>query len=207
MKTRVLIVLSDPMTLKGLESVISVDEDIETIGTSLTGKEGVSSFRELTPDVLILGLRLPDMCAADDLIAFIEVNPEIPILVYSADPGDVETTRSLEAGAAGFVTADMSESEIVSAIRLVSRGKKFLPESLSKKIRDSYLYEDLTDTELEVLRMIVGGLANKEIAFALDVSQNTVKTHIKHIFEKLHVNDRTSASVVAIKRGLVRIDI
>ena len=207
MSVRVSIVVSNSMILKGISSTLADTQHFEVIDTSSNGEEGLQKFSENIPDILILGLRLPDMCAAEDLLSFVVIDSTVPIVIYAEDPGDAEADTTLKAGASGFITSDMTESEIIGALLKVSKGERFVPRSLSEKIGESYVFEELTNSEGEVLRMIVGGLSNKEIAFALDVSDNTVKTHVKHIFEKLQVNDRTSASVVAIKRGLVRVDV
>jgi len=111
----------------------------------------------------------------------------------------------LKKGALGYICKDISPEELTKAIRVVNQGKKYIPSDIAEILSEHLGEEELTKTESSVLRYLVGGMSNKEIAFALDISENTVKTHVKNIFEKLGVSDRTSAATLAIKRGLVRI--
>ncbi len=134
-------------------------------------------------------------------------NGRAKILILAEHAGDAEISRSLKKGASGYVCKDISESELIRAIRAVNTGGKYIPAEIAGILSENYGQEELTPAERKILQMIVGGNSNKEIAFDLNVSENTVKTHVKNVFEKLGVSDRTSAATLAIKRGLVRIDI
>jgi DNA-binding NarL/FixJ family response regulator len=164
-------------------------------------------FRELSPDVTILGLRLPDSCAIDDLDNYFIEDRKSKIIVLAEHAGDAEISRALKKGALGYICKDVSPDELVKAIRTVAAGRKFIPAEIAQILTENIGQEELTPTEATILRMIVGGMSNKEIAFALDISENTVKTHVKNIFDKIGVSDRTSAATLAIKRGLVRVDL
>jgi two-component system NarL family response regulator len=177
------------------------------VSEAATAADGFRAFRELRPDVTILGLRLPDSCAIDDLDNYFIDEPKARIIVLAEHAGDAEISRALKKGAAGYICKDVEPDELVKAIRTVAAGRKFIAEDVARILSENLGQEELTPTEQTVLRMIVGGMSNKEIAFALDISENTVKTHVKNIFDKIGVSDRTSAATTAIKRGLVRVDL
>jgi DNA-binding NarL/FixJ family response regulator len=203
---RVLIVEHETLTRIGVRTVLAQD-NIEIVGEAETAAEGFELFKAVKPDVAILSLRMPDSCAIDDLGAYFIENPQARIIVLADHAGDAEITRALKKGALGYVCKDIRPYELVKAVQTVAKGRKYIPPDIAGILSEHLGEEELTPSEQTVLRMIVGGMQNKEIAFALDISENTVKTHIKNIFEKIGVSDRTSAATVAIKRGLVRIDL
>jgi len=205
--TRVLLIENQPLTRLGVRTVIDGEEDIQLIGEADNASDGFKLFNELKPDVTILGLRLPDSCAIDDLDNYFIADPKARIIVLAEHAGDAEITKALRKGAVGYICKDVSPGELITAIRSVAAGRKYIPEEIAQILSENLGQEDLTPSEVNVLRMIVGGMSNKEIAFALDVSENTVKTHVKNIFDKIGVSDRTSAATTAIKRGLVRVDL
>ncbi len=209
MKTpiRILIVENQTLTRIGIKSVLSEQNDMEIVGEAKSGAEDFELFRELKPDVTILSLRLPDSCAVDEIGRFLEANGRGKIIVLAEHAGDAEISRSLKQGAFGYVCKDVSESELIKAIRSVGAGRKYIQNEVANILSENLGQEELTPSERKVLQMIVGGNSNKEIAYDLSVSENTVKTHVKNVFEKLGVSDRTSAATLAIKRGLVRIDV
>ena len=155
----------------------------------------------------MLGLRLPDSCSIDDLDNYFIENRQARIIVLAEHAGDAEITKALKKGAAGYICKDVAPEELLTAIRTVAAGKKFIPADIAQILCQNVGKEELTPTESTILRMIVGGMSNKEIAFALDISENTVKSHNQNIFAKIGVSDRTSAATTAIRRGLVRVDL
>jgi len=209
MKTpiRILIVENQTLTRIGIKTILNEQSDLKIVGEAQTGAEGFELFQELKPDVTILSLRLPDSCAIDVLEDYYDENRRAKILILAEHAGDAEISRSLKKGASGYVCKDVSESELIKAIRTVNAGGKYIPAEIAGILSENFGREELTPQERKILQMIVGGNSNKEIAFDLNVSENTVKTHVKNVFEKLGVSDRTSAATLAIKRGLVRIDI
>ena len=204
---RILIVENQTLTRVGIKTILNEHSDIEIIGEARTGAQGLELFRTLKPDVTILSLRLPDSCAIDVLEDHYNVNKRAKILILAEHAGDSEISRSLKKGVSGYVCKDISESELIKAIRAVGAGGKYIPADIAGILSENFGQEELTPAEQKFLQMIVGGNSNKEIAFDLNVSENTVKTHVKNVFEKLGVSDRTSAATLAIKRGLVRIDV
>ena len=204
---KVLIIENQPLTRLGVRTVIGGESDIDVVGEADNAVEGFRKFQDLSPDVTILGLRFPDSCAIDDLDNYFLADRNARIIVLAEHAGDAEITKALRKGAAGYICKDVSPGELITAIRTVAAGRKYIPEDIAQILSENIGQEDLTPAEANVLRMIVGGMSNKEIAFALDVSENTVKTHVKNIFDKIGVSDRTSAATTAIKRGLVRVDL
>lgn len=203
----ILVVENQPLTRIGIRSVVASEADIDLAGEADNPSDGFAMFRELRPDVTILGLRFPDSCSIDDLDKYFGEDPKAKIIVLAEHAGDAEITKALKKGALGYICKDVSPENLLKAIRTVAAGRKFIPNEIAQILSENIGREELTPTESTVLRMIVGGMSNKEIAFALDVSENTVKTHNQNIFGKIGVTDRTSAATTAIRRGLVRVDL
>ncbi len=195
------------MTRLGIAAVISNSYDIALAGEADNASDGFSRFLELRPDVTLLGLRFPDSCSIDDLERYFAADPKARIIVLAEHAGDAEITKALKKGAAGYICKDVTPEDLLTAIRTVAAGRKYIPDEIAQILSEHIGEEELTATESNVLRMIVGGMSNKEIAFALDISENTVKTHNQNIFGKIGVSDRTSAATTAIRRGLVRVDL
>lgn len=204
---RLLLIENQTLVKIGIRTILSGQSDIEIVGEAATGADGVELFRTLKPDVTILSLRLPDSCAIDVLGDYFSEDKRAKILILAEHAGDSEISRSLKKGVSGYICKDVSESELVKAVRVVNAGKKYIPADIAEILSENFNREELTPSEQKILQMLVGGNSNKEIAFDLNVSENTVKTHVKNVFEKLGVSDRTSAATLAIKRGLVRIDV
>jgi DNA-binding NarL/FixJ family response regulator len=204
---RVLLIEHEALIRLGIKTLLSSTADIDLIGEASTPADGFRQFSEMNPDVTILGLRFPDSCTIDDLEKYFLERPKARIIMLADHAGDSEITRALKKGASGYVIKDVAPHELVDAIRTVAVGRKYIPSELAQLLSENLGQEDLTPTESNILRMIVGGMSNKEIAFALDISENTVKTHNQNIFGKIGVSDRTSAATTAIKRGLVRVDL
>jgi DNA-binding NarL/FixJ family response regulator len=207
MSIKVLLIENQPLTRIGVRSVIERESDIELTAEADNAADGFEKFRTLKPDVTILGLRFPDSCAIDDLDNYFIEDPKARIIVLAEHAGDAEITKALNKGAAGYICKDVEPDDLITAIRTVDAGRKYIPDDIAEILTEHRGLEDLTPAESNILRMIVGGMSNKEMAFALDVSENTVKTHVKNIFDKIGVSDRTSAATTAIKRGLVRVDL
>jgi DNA-binding NarL/FixJ family response regulator len=203
----ILIIENQTLTRVGIKTILETQDDLKIIGEAETGAEGFALYKQLQPDVTILSLRLPDLCAIDVLDDYFAENQKAQIIILAEHAGDAEIGKSLKKGALGYVCKDVSESELVKAIRTVAAGRKYLPGEIAGILSENFGREELTPAEQKILQAIVGGKSNKEIAYRSGVSENTVKTHVKNIFDKLGVSDRTSAATLAIRRGLVRIDI
>ncbi|HEY8563306.1 MAG TPA: response regulator transcription factor [Pyrinomonadaceae bacterium] len=203
---RILIIENQTLVRIGIRTILSARGDFEIVGEADTGAEGFQKFRALAPDVTVLSLRLPDSCAIDTLDDYFANSAARPkILVLADTAGDAEISKALKKGALGYICKDISPDELVKAIRSVAAGRKYIPSDIAEILSENIGSEELTATETRILQQIVAGKSNKEIAYDLNVSENTVKTHVKNVFEKLQVSDRTSAATLAIRRGLVRI--
>lgn len=207
MKTpvRILIIENQTLVKIGIRTVLQENADFEIGGEADSGAEGLRLFQILKPDVTILSLRLPDSCAIDTLGDYFAAEKRARILVLADTAGDAEISKALKRGALGYICKDISPEELIKALRTVAAGKKYIPSDIAEILSENIGSEELTPTETRVLRQIVAGKSNKEIAYDLNISENTVKTHVKNVFEKLQVSDRTSAATLAIRRGLVRI--
>ena len=204
---KVLLIESQTLTRVGIGTVLADTDDIKLVGEANSSIDGFRMFGELGPDVTILGLRFADSCTIDDLDNYFIAGRKAKIIVLADHAGDSEISRALKKGVLGYICKDVEPAELITAIRTVNAGRKYIPADIASILSEHIGQEELTATEANVLRMIVGGMSNKEIGFALDISENTVKTHVQNIFGKIGVSDRTSAAGVAIKRGLVRVDL
>jgi DNA-binding NarL/FixJ family response regulator len=203
----VLLVEYQTLTRIGIKAVLGETPDIRVIAEAEDSAKGLALFTSTKPQVAILGLRMPGTCAIDDLDDYLAADPNAKIIVLADHAGDAEIAKALKKGALGYICKDVAPAELIKAIQTVAKGRKFIPAEIAGIISENLGREDLTPAEANVLRMIVGGMSNKEIGFALDISENTVKSHVKNIFDKIGVSDRTSAATMAIKRGLVRVDL
>ena len=203
---RVLLIENQTLVKIGIKTILSAQNNFEIVGEAATGADGLALFHKLQPDVTILSLRLPDSCAIDVLGDYFNEDKRAKILILAEHAGDAEISRSLKKGASGYVCKDVSENELVKAVRAVYAGKKYLQTQVAEILNENYGQEELTPSERNILQLVAGGKSNKEIAYALNISENTVKTHVKNIFDKIGVSDRTSAATLAIRRGLVRVD-
>jgi DNA-binding NarL/FixJ family response regulator len=204
---RILLVENQTLVRIGIKTILEATDGIRIVAEAKTGAEGLGEFRALKPDVTILSLRMPDSCAIDTLGDYFAASQRAKIIVLADHAGDAEITKALKKGALGYICKDTSADELIKAVRTVGAGRKYIPSEIAAVLSENIGQEELTNSEQRILQMIVGGMSNKEIAYALDISENTVKTHIKNIFDKIGVSDRTSAATQAIRRGLVRVDI
>lgn len=204
---RVLLIEHQPLVRLGIRAVIKNESGIEIVGEADNSADGFSMFKQIRPDITILGLRFPDSCTIDDIDNYFVITSKPNLIVLADHAGDVEIKKALKKGAAGYICKDIEPDELIKAIKTVAAGRKYIPDDIARILGEHLGQEELTPTETNILRMIVGGMSNKEIAFALDISENTVKTHNQNIFSKIGVSDRTSAATTAIKRGLVRVNL
>ena len=204
---KILIIENQTLVRVGICTILEAEKDFEIVGDARTSDEGFRLFQQKSPDVILMSLRLGEACAVNEIGKFLDFAPRAKIIILASHAGDAEISRALQNGAYGYILRDISENELIKAIRAVAAGKKYIPTEIATILSENLGQETLTPSEQRVLEMIVAGQSNKEIAFALNITENTVKTHVKNIFEKLAVSDRTSAATSAIKRGLVRVDL
>lgn len=204
-RIRVLVVDDHFMVRLGLIGAISTEPDIEVVGEASSGAEALALFLELKPDITLMDGILPDSHGVEITRKIIEENAEARVILVSINDTAEDIHRALQAGAWGYIPKSCEKDAIVFAIRAVGSGQRYLPPELSQKLAERNLQPPLSTREAEVLHLISKGMANKQIASELQVGEATVKSHVRHILEKLGVPDRTRAVTLAIERGLLRI--
>ena len=204
---RVLLIENQTLVRIGIKTILEAQNDFVIVGEAEKGVKGFELFKKLIPDITILSLRLPDSCAIDVLQDYFLENERAKIIVLADSAGDAEISKALKRGASSYICKNVSANELIKAIRSVHSGKKYIQPEVAAILSENLFQEELTPTETRILSKIVAGKSNKEIAYNLDISENTVKTHVKNIFDKLGVSDRTSAATLAIRRGLIRLDL
>jgi DNA-binding NarL/FixJ family response regulator len=200
---RILAVDDHPVLRDGLAAVIAAESDMELIGEAGTGREAIDLYHLHRPDITLMDLRLPDMHGVDAIVAIRETYPNARIIVLTTYLGDVQATRALKAGAQGYLMKATLRNELLEAIRAVHAGKRRLPTDVASEIAEHSNDDSLTSREIDVLQGVAHGFSNKIIAAKLKISEDTVKTHMRSILEKLAASDRTHAVMIALKRGFL----
>ena len=204
-RIRILTVDDHPLLHEGIATVIRNQPDMVLAAEASNGREAIQRFREHTPDVTLMDLRLPDMSGIDVMVAIRSEFPEARVIILTTFAGDVEIQRALQAGARAYMLKSMPPKELVEVIRQVHAGKKRIPPEIAAHLAEHYSDESLTGREVEVLRQIAGGNRNRDIADKLFITEETVKVHIKHIMEKLGATDRTQAVAIGVRRGIIQL--
>lgn len=189
----------------GIAALIANQSDMELVGEASNGHEAIELFRQHRPDVTLMDLQMPEMGGIDALSAIRAEFPEARIIVLTTYAGDVQVFRALKAGARAFLLKGLLRKELLDTIRAVHAGQKRLPPEIAAEIAEHATDDSLTPREIDVLRLIAGGNANKEIAARLSLTEETVKGHVKNILAKLEANDRTHAVTIGLKRGIIEI--
>lgn len=204
-KIRLLLVDDHLVVRIGLRSLVEVQPDMVVAGEAAGGKEAVALFAKLKPDITLMDLRMPDLNGTAATTTIRHTFPGARVLVLTTFDSDEDIYRALEAGAAGFLLKDTSGETLLKTIREVHAGTYRLPPAIATRLTQRQAAPELSPRELEVLHLIVKGRSNKEIGSDLGLAENTVKNHVKMIFEKLKVADRTQAATTALQRGLARL--
>jgi DNA-binding NarL/FixJ family response regulator len=202
---RVLAVDDHALLRDGIAALIGNQTDMELVGEASNGREAVELFRQHQPDVTLMDLQMPEMGGIDALSAIRGEFPEARIIVLTTYAGDVQVFRALKAGARAFLLKGLLRKELLETIRAVHAGQKRLPPEIAAEIAEHATDDSLTPREIDVLRLIAAGNANKEIAAQLSLTEETVKGHVKNILAKLDANDRTHAVTIGLKRGIIEI--
>jgi len=187
----------------GIVALVAHQSDMSIVGEASNGHEAIQQFRALRPDVTLMDLQMPEMNGLDAMIAILGEFPEARIIVLTTYTGDVQVLRALKAGARAYLLKNMLYKELVETIRAVQAGKKTLSPEISYQVAEHATDEALNAGEIDVLRLIAGGNANKEIAAQLSVPEETVKGRVRSILAKLDAKDRTHAAMIGLKRGII----
>jgi DNA-binding NarL/FixJ family response regulator len=200
---RVLAVDDHALLREGIAALIGSEEDMEMVGEASNGREALDLFRKWQPDVTLMDLQMPEMSGIDAISAIRGEFPEARIIVLTTHPGDVQVSRALKAGARAYLLKGLLRKELLETIRAVHAGQRRLSSEAAAGIAEHATDGALTPREIDVLRLIAAGNANKEIGAQLSLSEVTVKSHVKNILAKLGANDRTHAVTIALKRGII----
>jgi two-component system NarL family response regulator len=218
-RIKVLIADDHRVVREGLSAILKTKENIEVVGEAQDGQEAVDKARTLVPDVMLMDVSMPRMGGVEATRVIKRELPHIGIIALTMYEEQQYIFDLVRAGATGYLLKDTDSSQIVAAIRAVYRGESLIHPSVASKIlaefsllaqrkgkKPGWVEHDLTDREITVLRLVADGKTNKEIANSLDLSEKTVKNHVRNIFHKLQVYDRTQAAILAIRKGLIELE-
>ncbi len=201
----VMIVDDHPVVRDGLNAIISIEPGMKVAGEAGTGEEALRAIRRLRPEVVLMDLMLPDTSGTEVIRQICNEGSDIGFIVLTSVAGDEEIYRALDAGARGYLFKDMARKELVQAVRAVHAGQRYLPAPVGSRLAESFPRQQLSEREIEILQLVAAGLRNKEIGYRLDLSEHTVNAHVKKVFEKLDVSDRTHAVTTALRRGIIHL--
>lgn len=200
---RIMIVDDHPMLRAGVASVIAPREDMVVIGEASTGEESIALFKTLLPDVTLMDIHLPGVDGVGAIEAIRRGHPDARIIVLTTYVGDTQALRAIRAGAAGYLLKSGLRRELLDTIRTVHAGRRSIAAEVAQEMALYAGGDQLSEREIEVLRRVALGQSNKQVARTLTISEDTVKTHLRSIFGKLDVEDRTHAVTVAFRRGII----
>jgi DNA-binding NarL/FixJ family response regulator len=202
---RILEVDDHPIFRRGIAGLLADQLDMRLVAEARTGLEAIQQFRTHRPDITLMDLQMPEMSGVDAIIAIRGEFPEAKIIVITTYSGDVQVLRALKAGARAYLLKNTLHKELLETIRMVHAGKKALSPEANFELAEHATDDALTPAEVEVLRLIASGNANKQIADLLSITEETVKGRVKNILSKLNANDRTHAATIGLKRGIIEL--
>jgi DNA-binding NarL/FixJ family response regulator len=210
---RVLIVDDQTLFRSGLAHLLGADERISVVGQAVDGIEAVQLAKTLKPDVVLMDIKMPNLDGIEATRRIIAENPNTKVLMLSTFDSDNNVIQALKAGASGYVLKDAQASSIISSLLAVVAGERVMASAVANRVLEMLtgvttpkeFYDGLTAREVEILRMLATGMANKQIAFKLKISEKTVRNHVSNMYEKLDIYDRAQAVLYAVRKGLVEI--
>jgi two-component system NarL family response regulator len=205
MKKPIRLFLADdhPPLRAGLAAILNSQPDLNVVAEAGSGREVMASKE--SADVYILDLRMPDGDGIQTIQALVARDPAAKVLVLTTYDNEEDIFQALEAGARGYLLKDTTKDELIAAVRQVYQGERHLPQNIASRLADRLIRPRLTPREMDVLRLVCRGRTNKEMASAMFISEETVKSHMKSLFQKLDVHDRAEAVSVSMQRGLIRL--
>jgi len=204
-KIRILCADDHPLVHDGVSFALQFQSDMELVGSAFSGQEAVEQFRKLRPDVTLMDLQMPRMGGLEALVAIRREFPKARIVVLTTYSGDVQAARAISGGAVGYLLKSSLRTELVRTVREVHQGLRRIPPEIADMLATRYDADDLTPREVEILRLVAAGNSNRVVGDRLSISEETVKSHMKNVMEKLAANDRTHAVSIAMKRGFLAI--
>jgi len=203
---RILCVDDHPVLREGIAAILASEADMALVAEAGNGREAIEQFRTHRPDVTLMDLQMPVMSGGEAIVAIRKEFPDARIIVLTTYSGDVQADRAFRAGAYGYLLKNMLRKELVETIRTVHSGRRRIPPEIAVEMAEHHADDALTVREIDVLRQVASGNANKIIADHLEISEETVKAHMRKILSKLDANDRTHAVAIAVKRGIIDLD-
>lgn len=203
---RILCVDDHPVVREGIAFVLELQPDMRVVAVAGSGEQAVSMYREVQPDVTLMDLQLPGMSGREAIRAICSDSPEARIIVLTMHHGDEDIYQAMQAGATTYLLKDMLSKDLVRVIREVHAGNRPIPEEIAARLASRTTQQTLTPREQAVIKLVADGLSNKQIGTALNITEETVHSHIRNIFVKLRVSDRVSATNVATRRGIIHVE-
>jgi len=200
---RVLVVDDHPLMRSGIIGEINAQTDMKVVAEAGDGNEAIAAFRARRPDVTLMDIRMPNLGGIEAIAEIRKDFPNSRFVILTTAAGDIQALRAFQAGAVGYLLKNLLRTELIDTIRLVHSGRRRIPPEVAQQLAEHAADDAITPRELEILRGVSKGKSNKIIADDLNISEHTVKNHIKSILSKLNANDRTDAVVIAIRRGYI----
>lgn len=204
-RIRILVAEDHLVARVGVSTIVNMQPDMTVVAEASNGQQAVELYRQHLPDVALLDLRMPVMSGVEAATAIRAQFPRAHMIALTTYGGDEDIRRALAAGVQAYLTKDVLHDELIKAIHAVHAGQTYLPAAVAAALAAQMPRPDLSAREVQVLELIVRGLANKQIAYALSIAEHTVKNHVKNILSKLGVQDRTQAATAAIQRGIIHL--
>jgi DNA-binding NarL/FixJ family response regulator len=204
---RILTVDDHPVLRKGLAALVNAEPDLKLVAEASNGKEAIEAFRSHQPDITLMDIQMPGLDGIEAIRTIRNEFPEARIIVLTTYTGDAQVLRALKAGARAYILKGHVLDELLDTIRAVHAGKKRIPSDIAAELASHATDDALTEREVDVLKLISAGNGNKQIADVLSISEATVKSRVTNILSKLGANDRAHAVTIALKRGIIELDI
>lgn len=202
---RILTVDDHPALRDGIAAIVDLQPDMQVVGEAEDGAQAVSEFVRLKPDITLMDLQMPGMGGVEAITAIRGVAPNTHIIVLTTYDGDVQAAKAMKAGASAYLLKTSLRKELLDTIRAVHAGRRHIPAAIAQEMALHAGDEPMSEREAEILQLVASGMANKEVARELSIAEDTVKAHMKSIFGKLNVSDRTQAVTDALRRGIIRL--